>query len=166
MVGAVDELVARHTPEQMLAEAILRYEGEGYRTTRLEAALSRPLTPARAEELVKEIAGDLERLDAINAAIRALDRTAPELARVDVLLDPDRVADAEQLLERVRERVGGPAAAASRNGMASLHGRRAQAGPVAPRERMGDVRDPWFLSRDKVLWSWPHLEDWIVRELD
>jgi hypothetical protein len=30
----------------------------------------------------------------------------------------------------------------------------------------GDVVDGWFLSREKVLWRWPYIEDVIVAELD
>ena len=30
----------------------------------------------------------------------------------------------------------------------------------------GDVVDGWFLSREKVLWRWPYIEDVIVSELD
>lgn len=163
IVGAVDELVARHAPDQLLAEAILRFEGEGYRTTRLEAALTRGLTPESAEQLIAAFEADVQRLEAASTAIRSLERTAPELARVDVLLDPDRVADAEVLVDRVRERIegGGPASA---NGNGTAAARKTVHAPV--RARPGDVRDTWFLSPEKVLWSWPYIEDWIVGEPD
>jgi chromosomal replication initiator protein len=26
--------------------------------------------------------------------------------------------------------------------------------------------DDWFLSKEKVVWSWPYLEDWLVEELE
>lgn len=157
--GAVDELVIRHSPEQRLAEAILRYEGEGYRTTRLEGQLRRVATPEQAEELIRTFGADIARLEEASAAIRALDARAPELARVDVLLDPDRVSEAESLVERVRDRTPGaarPAPQSATNGTA----RAARAAPPS------DVRDPWFLSREKVLWSWPYIEDWIATEPD
>lgn len=162
--GAVDELVVRHSPEQRLAEAILRYEGEGYRTARLEAALGSSPTPQRADQLIRAFAADVARLEQAGAAIRALEASAPELARVDLLLDPDRVADAEQLIERVRERTPGAVAPARNGKPPSPPTERIPAGSV--QESTGDVRDPWFLSREKVLWSWPYVEDWIVPEVD
>lgn len=163
--GAVDELVVRHSPEQRLAEAILRYEGEGYRTTRLEAHLRQVETPERADELIRAFAADVGRLEAVSAAIRALDPHAPELARVDVLLDPDRVAEAEALVERVRERTPGArlkTTATQANGTAGVNG----AVPGTPAPAGGDVRDTWFLSHEKVLWTWPYIEDWIAPEPD
>jgi hypothetical protein len=162
--GAVDELVVRNSPEQRLAEAILRYEGEGYRTTRLEAALRATNSPQQAEQLIRAFAADVARLEQAAGAIRALDANAPELARVDLLLDPDRVADAEHLIEQVRARIPGAAPAPVRNGRPATPSGRIPA--AAMKESTGDVRDLWFLSREKVLWSWPYVEDWIVPESD
>lgn len=152
--GAVDDLVERHSPEQRLAEAILRYEGEGYATVRLEAALQRVRTPELAEQVIRTFAGDVARLEKAAAAIRAIEPDAPELARVDVLLDPDRVPEAEGLVEAVRGRRPGAARPAV-NG-------------TTPRVRSGSpaVRDAWFLDPEKVLRVWPYVEDWIVPEAD
>lgn len=159
--GAVDELVVRHSPEQRLAEAILRYEGEGYRTTRLEAHLRRVSTPEQADELIRAFTADVQRLENATAAIRGLDAEAPELARVDVLLDPDRVREAEALVERVRERTPGASPRPKSGHAAAGTNGRARGGRARP-----DARDPWFLAPDKVLLAWPYVDDWIVGEPD
>jgi hypothetical protein len=166
--GAVDELVVRHSPEQRIAEAILRYEGEGYRTTRLEVALKRAPSPESAEQLIRVFAADIARLEEVATAIRATDPRAPELARVDLLLDPDRAGEAALLVERVRERVHGTAAAPAPNGRSATPAAATPANRAAQprREPAGDVRDAWFLAREKVLWTWPYVEDWIVAEQD
>jgi hypothetical protein len=165
---AVDDLMVRHSPEQRIAEAILRYEGDGYRTSRLEEALQRAPTSEVAEQLIRAFAADVTRLDEATAAIRATDARAPELARVDLLLDPDRAHEAEALVERVRARVHGPAAAPAQNGRSAPATTSTPANRITQprREPTGDVRDAWFLSREKVLWTWPYVEDWIVSEQD
>lgn len=162
--GIVDDVVGRHSPEQRLAEAILRYEGEGYRTSRLEAHLRRVATPQQADELIRLFVADIARLDGATAAIRAMDANAPELARVDVLLDPERVHEAEALVDAVRDRTpGAPARPESRRVAAATNGSGAHGAGSAT---AGDARDTWFLSREKVLWTWPYIEDWIVPEVD
>jgi hypothetical protein len=103
--GAVAEIATRVTPEQRLVDAILRYEGEGYRTYRLEIALRHPPSEREVEELVERYAADVARLSAIAAEIRSLDVDAPELARADLLRNPDRVLEAETLVEQVQERL-------------------------------------------------------------
>jgi hypothetical protein len=162
--GAVDELVTRHSPEQRLAEAILRWEGEGYRTTRLDESLTDRLSAQGAEELVRVFQADVARLEQVNATIRSIDPGAPELARVDVLLDPDRVREAEALLARVQERHGMPVTAPSSVQRPSPPARGRERPAGARSAPLGDVKDEWFLSREKVLWDWPALEDWLVQE--
>jgi hypothetical protein len=170
--GAVDELVTRRSPEQRLAEAILRWEGEGFRVARLEAALARGVSAQQAEELVRTFEKDAARLNGTNATIRRIDPAAPELARVDILLDPDRAHDAEVLLARVQERLGLPItqptpARQERDGAGTAASTDAQAqrsAPPARRPPPGDVKDEWFLSREKVLWDWPYIEDWLCME--
>lgn len=105
ITGAVSEVVAE--AERLAADAILRWEGAGYRTRRLEAVLSGPTAPARVEEVVRKYEADAARLEAIEAEIRGLDPEAPELDSTEVLRDPDRLGEAEALLAAVRER-GGP----------------------------------------------------------
>jgi chromosomal replication initiator protein len=105
IAGTVGAVVARITPEQKLADAILRWEGEGYRTRQLEAALSATPTPEEVADLVARYERAIARLTEIAASIRELDPGAGELARLDVLRNPDRVQDAEALLEQVRNRM-------------------------------------------------------------
>ncbi|MEJ2185195.1 MAG: DnaA/Hda family protein, partial [Gemmatimonadota bacterium] len=102
ITGTVTEVVEE--AERRAADAILRWEGAGYRTRRLEALLSGPSTPMRVQELVHRFEADAARLETIEAEIRALEPEAAELERMDVLRDPDRLTEAEALLAQVRER--------------------------------------------------------------
>jgi chromosomal replication initiator protein len=188
--GALGEALERLSPEQRIAEAILRWEGEGYLTTRLDTALTRTLSAAESKRLVGQFDEDVARLRAAEQQIRAIEPSAAELARADVFRDPDMVEAAETLVVRVRERaaaspreieaqqtraddaqrVNGTQSGAA-NGAArpaaGVSSARVAAGPrpriTAPAESQG-VADRWFLSRDKVLWDWPYLEDAIVDE--
>jgi chromosomal replication initiation ATPase DnaA len=103
--GAVAEIATRVTPEQRLVDAILRYEGEGYRTFRLEVALRHPPGDREVIDVVARFAGDTDRLAAITEEIRAMDPDSPELARSDLLRDPDRILEAETLVAQVHERL-------------------------------------------------------------
>src|SRR5690606_26001347 len=104
IAGGVGEVGSRVTPGQQLAGAILRGEGEGVRTRRLEQALAAQASEAGARALVEEFAQDVERLTDIAQRIRQLDGEARELERLEVLRNPDRVADAESLLAAVEAR--------------------------------------------------------------
>lgn len=101
----VGEMLAHDTAERQLADAILRWEGEGYRTRRLEAALAEPGSDEAIEQLVRGFEADVARLREIVSEIAALDPGAPELDRLELLRDPDRVEEAEVLLEGVRDRM-------------------------------------------------------------
>ena len=103
--GAIGEVLERLSPEQRLADAILRWEAEGYRVHRLERALSEPVSSDRAKALVAAFESDAVRLQDAARRIRALDPHAPELAREDVLRDPDRAVQAELLVARAEERL-------------------------------------------------------------
>jgi chromosomal replication initiator protein DnaA len=81
-----------------VAEAVLRWEGEGYRTTRLEKLLDQE-TPAAVDEVIDAYVQDVERLRALEAEVAALD---PQAAGEKVFRDPDRVAEAEEAAGRVR----------------------------------------------------------------
>jgi chromosomal replication initiation ATPase DnaA len=82
-----------------VAEAILRWEDEGYRTARLEALLGQELTED-PEQALSDFAADVARLRELEAAAVEL---APELAGSAAFRDPGDVAAAEALLERARE---------------------------------------------------------------
>jgi len=103
--GAVAEIATRVTPEQRLVDAILRFEGQGFRTYRLEVALRHPPSEKEVIGLIERYTADVAKLTSIAAQIRALDQDAPELARADLLRNPDRVLEAETLVEQVHDRL-------------------------------------------------------------
>jgi len=104
IAGAVGEIATATAAEQAIADAIMRWEAEGYRTRRLEGALARDSSAEVVEGLVRQYEADVERLREIAGEIAALDAHAQELARLDIFRSPDRVQDAEELLGEVRER--------------------------------------------------------------
>ncbi|HWP38700.1 MAG TPA: DnaA/Hda family protein, partial [Gemmatimonadales bacterium] len=82
-----------------IGEAILLWEGEGYRTTRLEELLKRD-TPVGAEAAVRKFEADVDRLRELEAEMATLD---PMAAGDAVFKNPDRVQDAEALVQQARE---------------------------------------------------------------
>ncbi|HEU4698073.1 MAG TPA: DnaA/Hda family protein [Gemmatimonadales bacterium] len=78
--------------------AILRWEGEGYRTQRLDALLEQDEVPD-PDAALRAYAADVARLQALEADAVQL---APELAGHAAFRDPADVAAAEALLERTR----------------------------------------------------------------
>lgn len=104
ITDTLDEVVARAPAEGQLANAILRWQGEGYGTRRLEAALSGTVADEDVEALIRDYEGAVERLREIAGEIAALDPGAAELGRRDLLRDPDRLGEAEALLGVVRAR--------------------------------------------------------------
>ncbi len=119
ITGTVSAVVQE--ADQRVADAILAWEGEGYRTRRLEGALNGTLTAGQAQELVHRFEQDVARLRQIAEEIRALDPDARELD-APVLRDPDRVAEAESLLAHVRERQKPPPAPPAGPTLESLEG--------------------------------------------
>jgi chromosomal replication initiator protein len=105
VVGTVGEVVASVSPEQRIADAILRWEAEGYRTAELEALLKGDLTPDTADRSIASFEERVARLQEISATMRELDPGAPELSRLDVIRNPERNEEAESLLDQVRERM-------------------------------------------------------------
>lgn len=94
----VAEMVEAAPWRRALGAAILRWEGEGMRTRRLEAALEADSAPD-VDALVAAFAADVERLRAAGAELRALD---PAAAASPMLRDPDRADEAEALVELAR----------------------------------------------------------------
>jgi chromosomal replication initiation ATPase DnaA len=81
-----------------IADAMLRWQGEGYHTARLQALLDQELaTPP--EQLLRRFESDIE-------ALRRLQREAadlsPELAADEAFGDPDQLTRAQELLEDAR----------------------------------------------------------------
>jgi len=89
-----------------VTEAVLRWEGEGYRTGRLELLLDQD-TPASVDEAIASYVQDVERLKALEAEVAVLD---PQAAGDKVFRDPDLVAAAESVAAKVREGAAPPPA--------------------------------------------------------
>ena len=82
-----------------VAAAILRWEGEGFRTTRIESLLQQEMT-VDPEEVLRRFAADVARLQALYAEAAEL---APDLAGSTAFRDPDDIAGAEALTQRARQ---------------------------------------------------------------
>jgi chromosomal replication initiator protein len=89
-----------------VAEAVLRWEGEGYRTNRLEKLLDHD-TPAAVDEAIASYIHDVDRLKALEAEVAALD---PQAAGDKVFRDPERLAEAEAAADTVRDGASPPPA--------------------------------------------------------
>src|SRR5207237_8501394 len=76
-----------------VGEAVLRWEGEGYRTRRLEALLERD-TPSAVDEVIASFTQDVERLKELEAEVAELD---PQAAGQSVVRDPERPGGAEEV---------------------------------------------------------------------
>ena len=87
-----------------VAEAMLRWEGEGYRVARLQMLLeSEVVTDPEAE--LRAFEADIEKLRALQAEIEGL---APDLAGAQALRDPGDLQGAETLLEKARQGAAPP----------------------------------------------------------
>ena len=82
-----------------VAAAILRWEGEGYRTTRIEALLQQEMS-TDPEQLLQQFEADVKRLQTLHAEAAEL---APDLAGSTAFRDPDDLAGAEALVKRARQ---------------------------------------------------------------
>jgi chromosomal replication initiation ATPase DnaA len=109
--------VAQHVApwKSRLAEAIAYWTGEGYRVAVLERALQMPREP-KVEGLLAAFAAAVEHLRELEAQATAID---PALGGDEVFRDPERVHDAERLVERAHAGEmppAGPSAAFTRAG--------------------------------------------------
>ena len=82
-----------------VAAAILRWEGEGFSTGRLEALLQQEMT-TDPEAALQQFERDVRRLQALRAEAEEL---APSLAGSSAFRDPDDIAGAEAVALRARE---------------------------------------------------------------
>ncbi|MGH7508696.1 MAG: DnaA ATPase domain-containing protein [Gemmatimonadales bacterium] len=82
-----------------VAAAILRWEGEGYRTTRIEALLQQEMA-TDPEQVLQRFEADVKQLQTLQAEAAEL---APDLAGSTAFRDPDDIAGAEALTRRARE---------------------------------------------------------------
>lgn len=87
-----------------VSEAILRWEGEGFRTKRLEALLAQE-TPGAVDQIISGFVKDIERLKVLAAEVQMLD---PQAAGDSVFRDPERLDEAEKVAVRVREGAAPP----------------------------------------------------------
>jgi chromosomal replication initiator protein len=87
-----------------VGEAVLRWEGEGYRTQRLEALLEED-TPASVDKAIAAFTKDVERLKELEAEVAELD---PQAAGESVFRDPERLSEAEKAAAKVREGAAPP----------------------------------------------------------
>jgi len=89
-----------------VAEAVLRWEGEGYRTGRLEKLLDQE-SPAAVDDAIAAYVQDVERLKALEAEVATLD---PQAAGDKVFRDPDDMEEAEAAAARIRDGAAPPPA--------------------------------------------------------
>jgi chromosomal replication initiator protein len=82
-----------------VAAAILRWEGEGFSTGRLEALLQQEMT-TDPEAALQQFERDVRRLQALRAEAQEL---APSLAGSSAFRDPDDIAGAEAVALRARQ---------------------------------------------------------------
>jgi chromosomal replication initiator protein len=82
-----------------VAAAILRWEGEGFRTARLEALLQQEMT-TDPEQVLRQFEVDVCRLQTLHAEAAEL---APDLAGSTAFRDPDDLAGAEAITQRARQ---------------------------------------------------------------
>jgi chromosomal replication initiator protein len=96
--NSVAELVETAPWRRQLGEQLLRWEAEGFRTRRLDEALEADSAPD-VDALVSGFAADAERLLEIQRELAPVD---PRAAASDIFRDPDRVGEAEALLQAAR----------------------------------------------------------------
>ena len=89
-----------------VTEAVMRWEGEGYRTGRLEKLLDQE-TPAAVDEVIASYVRDVERLKALEAEVAVLD---PQAAGEKVFRDPEHMDAAEAAAAKVRDGAAPPPA--------------------------------------------------------
>src|SRR5258705_2070719 len=89
-----------------VTEAVMRWEGEGYRTGRLEKLLEQE-TPSAVDEAIAAYVQDVERLKALESEVAVLD---PQAAGGNVVRDPDHMDEAEAAAEKVPDGAAPPPA--------------------------------------------------------
>jgi hypothetical protein len=140
ITATVEEIVETAPWRKRLAEAILRWEGEGIRTRRLEAALDADTAPD-VDAVLDAFAMDVEKLRAIRGELETM---RSDSARSPLLADPDRVGEAEALLVSAKAAAERRAEEAARN---------------QPQV------DRWYFNPEKAAWDWVALEDRLIEEL-
>ncbi len=112
-------LAVAHHVEQWktrLTDGIAYWTSEGYRTGMLERVLHDPTPPSSVESVLRKFDGSVSKLRDLERQLLRIDAA---LAAHDAFRDPDRLAEAEQLLERALRGAApppGPSAAFTRAG--------------------------------------------------
>jgi chromosomal replication initiator protein DnaA len=112
-------LAVAHHVEQwktQLTDGIAYWNSEGYRTGILERVLHAATPPSSVESVLRVFEGNVSKLRDLERQLLRLDAA---LAAHDAFRDPDRLAEAEQLLERALRTSApppGPSAAFTRGG--------------------------------------------------
>jgi chromosomal replication initiator protein len=114
----ITSVVSQHVEQwkTRLTEGIEYWRGEGFRTGPLERALGETVAPPSVETLLREFEGSVSKLRDLQKQIARVDAG---LASHDAFQDPDRLSEAEQLLERALRTSTpppGPSAAFTRAG--------------------------------------------------
>lgn len=140
ITATVEEIVETAPWRKRLAESILRWEGEGIRTRRLEAALDADTAPDM-DAILDAFAADVEKLRAIRAELETM---RSDSAKSPLLSDPDRVGEAEALLVSAK-------AAAERKAEEAI--------------RAQPQVDRWYFNPEKAALDWLAIEDRLIEEL-
>ncbi|HET7275669.1 MAG TPA: DnaA/Hda family protein [Longimicrobiaceae bacterium] len=135
-----------------LAQAILRWEGEGIRTRRLESALEADSAPD-LDALLGGFGEDVRRLREISADLQAVGPTDLDPA---LLYDPDRLQELQAILDRARPSPAPVPRPAPRVEDPASSPAVAEAGLAT---------DRWFFRRDKIDWAWAALDDRLLEEM-
>jgi chromosomal replication initiator protein DnaA len=117
-LNEIASAVAHHVEQwkTQLIDAIDYWKSEGYHTASLERVLQDPTPPASVETVLRGFEAAVIKLRDIQ---RQIERADEPLAAHDALRDPERLAEAEELLERVLRTSTpppGPSAAFTRAG--------------------------------------------------
>jgi chromosomal replication initiator protein DnaA len=98
-LSGISLAVAQHVEQwkTRLTEAIDYWKSEGYRTASLERVLQAPTPPTSVESVMRGFEATVTKLRDLESQIVRLDVA---LGGHDALRDPDRVSEAEQILER------------------------------------------------------------------
>jgi chromosomal replication initiation ATPase DnaA len=100
-LSAVTRTVAQSVDawKSRIGEAVMRWQGEGFRTTRLEGLLQQGAMPD-VDEVLQSFDDDVQTLRALAAEAGALDPAAAGHAR---FRDPDRLAEARGFVQKLQE---------------------------------------------------------------
>ncbi|HEX4681873.1 MAG TPA: DnaA/Hda family protein [Gemmatimonadaceae bacterium] len=117
-LSEITSVVSQHVEQwkTRITEGIDYWRGEGFRTGPLERALGEPVAPPSVETLLREFDASVSKLRDLQKQITRVDAG---LASHDAFKDPDRLSEAEQLLERALRTSApppGPSAAFTRAG--------------------------------------------------